>query len=578
MSPKIYLSLFALALYFLPQLSAAATIDTTDGSIEDWADVPVLYEGIENITGTDYWYNSAAGQWQTTDPGYDTFLVNQEKMLDILEFRMTNDNEQLCFLMESVRPFMGVTQESTGLLYPYGYPLTYDQAGIPLTLVPGAPASFDHSLVLTFDINHDDLADYYAAMNLVWSQGGSGQSALQVTRTIYQDNGDGVFNPETDSLLNTMLNPAESVSIDSILSGGGSMPNTIEVCQALIGDEGFAFLEFRETVQARLETHSDIGDQTDFVDYTVAAEAVTSPALVVGAGRAARGMAKGNVKVYDLTDGAELLSFTAYEKSIGAKVATGDIDGDGLQEIVTLPWKQFKNPELKIFDTAGNLEMSNRIYTKGKKGYSLHNQTRKYNLAVGDVNGDDTDEIILAFTKTKQLHILVLTINSKHQLKVLSLNVLDSEGYTKDAWVSVANIDASTDELEIVTSPFQGAARFDVWQWDSQGVHLLAEQVIDTKKRNYQQGLHIAADTNKVYTYARTNKAQINNYKYAAEALTQGNMEIDTCGSIGDLVKAGDYLAVSPWEKKLVKLYDTDGNIALSINTNTKAGFLAYLE
>lgn len=80
-------------------------------------------------------------------------------------------------------------------------------------------------------------------------------------------------------------------------------------------------------------------------------------------------------------------SFFAYDQKFrgGVNVALGDIDGDGQEEIVTAPGPGLE-PRIKIFTVAGRLKTSFLAYDqKFVKGV---------NLTVGDINGDGLEEII----------------------------------------------------------------------------------------------------------------------------------------------------------------------------------------
>ncbi len=91
-------------------------------------------------------------------------------------------------------------------------------------------------------------------------------------------------------------------------------------------------------------------------------------------------------------DGAGLgrLNFMAYDEKFrgGVNIGVGDVDGDGIIDIVTVP-KSRGTSHIRIFDELGNLKYSfwpsdDRSYTGGM------------NLAVADIDGDGVSEIIVA--------------------------------------------------------------------------------------------------------------------------------------------------------------------------------------
>lgn len=107
--------------------------------------------------------------------------------------------------------------------------------------------------------------------------------------------------------------------------------------------------------------------------------------VVVGAGARQQPF----VRVYDL-EGHLLHSFLAYPKTFqgGVRVAVGDIDGDGVNEIVTTPGPGYE-AHVKIFHVDGSLV--------GIKDFLAYDRfTGGVHLTVGDTDNDGQAEIITA--------------------------------------------------------------------------------------------------------------------------------------------------------------------------------------
>ena len=96
----------------------------------------------------------------------------------------------------------------------------------------------------------------------------------------------------------------------------------------------------------------------------------------------------GRVKVYD-PDGMESgVAFQAHENGFGVNVAAGDINNDGIDEIITAPGPGPENPaEIRIFDHTGRPfdQLTTMVFPY------LYGA----NIASGDINCDGYDEVIV---------------------------------------------------------------------------------------------------------------------------------------------------------------------------------------
>jgi hypothetical protein len=124
----------------------------------------------------------------------------------------------------------------------------------------------------------------------------------------------------------------------------------------------------------------DTGDGGDTVDVNV----IESDTIVTGAGTGAGP----HVKAFSGATTAETLSFFAYAPSFtgGVRVATGDINGDGVADIITGAGPG-AGPHVRVFDGRDNSELRS-FFAYGPSF------TGGVFVAAGDINGDGVDDII----------------------------------------------------------------------------------------------------------------------------------------------------------------------------------------
>ena len=138
-------------------------------------------------------------------------------------------------------------------------------------------------------------------------------------------------------------------------------------------------------------------------------------------------------------DGSMISSFYAYAESFmgGVNVAVGDTDNDGEIEIVTGAMYS-GGPHVRIFDSYGNLEGEFFAYDAAFRG--------GVNVAVGDVNNDSVDEIIVGAGITGGPHVKVFTAQGEMLAEIFTASSLEDTG----AVVAAADVNGDGD-AEIIT-------------------------------------------------------------------------------------------------------------------------------
>lgn len=155
-------------------------------------------------------------------------------------------------------------------------------------------------------------------------------------------------------------------------------------------------------------------------------------------------------------NGTEVSGFYAYDPSFtgGVDVATGDVDGDGIDEVIT--GTQSGAPHVRILDKSG-------VDKGGFYAYSP-SFTGGVNVSSIDINGDGIDEILVGAGPTGGPHVRVLDKNGVEKAGFFAYAPSFTGG------VDVASGDVTGDSAkEIVTTPGPGGSAH-VRIFTSQGV------------------------------------------------------------------------------------------------------------
>ena len=181
---------------------------------------------------------------------------------------------------------------------------------------------------------------------------------------------------------------------------------------------------------------------------TPVAAQTAQPAFITGTGD----RTAADVEVYD-AGGNRLSGFYAFGGTTGARVASGDVDGDLQPDIVAATGSGVAS-QVRVFDRNGNLKGSFSPYGGFPGGV---------NVGVGDVDGDAVDEIVTAADSGGGPHVIVWDWSNGTATAKYGWYAYDA-GFKGGVNVSVADVVGST-KADVVTAPGAGGGPH-VIVWD----------------------------------------------------------------------------------------------------------------
>ncbi len=236
------------------RLPSGETI-TIDGNFSDWNNVPNFITDSNPITNkTTYYWNTATGAWQTTDPGYAADHVSYEDSLDLRTMKMAHDDTHVYFLQEFVQPMFSYTNAA-------GYFQPFD-ASRP------APAAFDHKQIFSFDIGRDGDYDYYVVPSTIWVSGATNFSQLSMHISLYRDANNGAGWDSSDALVISLSNTVAPND------GSGAMDNTGQNAKMEMKEPRSILFNYipisdNQPFNVRYEAHSTAVKATSAAEYTL---------------------------------------------------------------------------------------------------------------------------------------------------------------------------------------------------------------------------------------------------------------------------------------------------------------------
>jgi hypothetical protein len=198
------------------------------------------------------------------------------------------------------------------------------------------------------------------------------------------------------------------------------------------------------------------------------------------------------LKVYDLNDGELQLmdSIRPYDESYtgGMHIAAGDMNNDGDDEIVVGALSQ-KNA-IKVYrwkESAGVLD-----HWFGKRPYAHTNAGNGFSLAMGDVNFDGNDDMVVgSYTGNSVVRVFTYAVG-KGKLKRISTRRLFETSYIGGVDVYTSNVN-STDEEEVLVVGHVGTDHASTLRtYNASQERLTSLGRVAPFGAGYDDGLHLA--------------------------------------------------------------------------------------
>jgi hypothetical protein len=211
--------------------------------------------------------------------------------------------------------------------------------------------------------------------------------------------------------------------------------------------------------------------------------------IIVGPGRGRQPQ----VKIFR-RDGSFIASFMAYDSRFrgGVRVAVGDINGDGHNEIITSAGLG-GGPQVRVFSqTNGSWQAMAGANTMV---YDSHFRGGIF-VASGDVNGDGQDEIVVTPGKGGSPDVRVFTLQSNRLILIKSGLMAYNQRFRGGITAAVGNVNTSLPE-EILTGVYSsGGPQVRIFGQTSTGIGLLQSGFMAFNPR-FMGGVNVAtADTN----------------------------------------------------------------------------------
>lgn len=310
-------------------------IDTTDGNVEDWADVPFLINTEDSVEGTTYYLDSDSGDWTTAEPDNWQYSMNPEQQANIQQMKVCNTDIFL-MMLRTEEPMMFMYDKENDTYVDF-YSRIDNGDGSETTFT--MPADFHYWMVWKMQAADGSGSIMYFAADLEMDAGLDLSQPQENFPALYlfeeaEDVAyeDAAFDPNQDTELTTIevSNSEENQNVDC---GGESPDPSCEI--EPVSKKYYAF-----------EVSQDISDLFEFADFQYG-DTINMSAAMYSTDTFMGSSDRSTLTVADQTQ-TKKYTFTG-------KPITGLTQGDVTSTTAELTWKKMKRTtsyQVRLIDAA----------------------------------------------------------------------------------------------------------------------------------------------------------------------------------------------------------------------------------
>ncbi|MDB6175336.1 MAG: hypothetical protein JWL59_4647 [Chthoniobacteraceae bacterium] len=187
------------------------------------------------------------------------------------------------------------------------------------------------------------------------------------------------------------------------------------------------------------------------------------------------------VRVFDISTGAQTLAFSAYEESYrgGVRIAAGDINGDGFDDIITST--RLGSGRIRVFDGVTGVQFSEVF---GEINAFVGRAAHGAFVSSGDVTGDGRDDIIVGSGRGGG----IVQIYDGQTGSLVNSYTPFGKGFKGGVRVAIGDVDGNGID-DVVVSQGDSGSRVQVYS----GATTTILQDFKAAPKSYRSGIFVAA-------------------------------------------------------------------------------------